>query len=124
MKKFENGLDVQLMIWETNPRKRNLNNEVKFVTQIESHKEGDIIIGSMLVNSDCVFSCYEITSINNVRPFKDVVGSKFRNGFYVECVTQHKWIHASKLLDSLSERTKSRALKAIEEISKELKKSA
>lgn len=62
---LQNQVGCDLMIWESAPKRRNKNNQVKFV--VPSHQEvkvGDVIIGNYSVES---ISCYEITEIKNRR---------------------------------------------------------
>lgn len=58
---LQNQVGCDLMIWETDSRLRNTNNEVKFVTPTSQDvKVGDVLIGNYSAES---VSCYEITEI-------------------------------------------------------------
>ncbi|WP_281321988.1 hypothetical protein [Flavobacterium aestivum] len=59
MKIYQNNLFVWLLIWETNPKKRNLNNKVTFYSDAEI-RVGDIIISNP---GDTSVSSYEVLEI-------------------------------------------------------------
>ena len=67
MKKLlENHISCNLMVWETQQVKRNINNEVKFLVASSLNVNiGDTIIGNY--SGDSV-SYYEITEIKSRRP--------------------------------------------------------
>lgn len=63
---YLNQKEAHLMMWETNPQKRNLNNEIKFNLPTNNDaKVGDIIKVSI---GNGKYSCYELTEILEVRP--------------------------------------------------------
>lgn len=62
---YENQKDCYLMVWEKNPNKRNVNNEIKFNIPTSTNVEvGDQIICEMGGKK----SCYEIQEILENRP--------------------------------------------------------
>ncbi|MCB0446301.1 MAG: hypothetical protein KDD03_02110 [Gelidibacter sp.] len=62
---LQNQVGCDLMIWETDSRKRNTNNEVKFVVPTSQDvKVGDVLVGNYSAKS---ISCYEITEIKERR---------------------------------------------------------
>ena len=66
MKYLENQTVVDLMIWETNPRKRNLNNKITFLSSEEIEVNvGDVIIARPIGAS---VSSYEVLEILEKRP--------------------------------------------------------
>jgi len=63
---YLNQKEAHLMMWETNPQKRNLNNEIKFNLPINNEaKVGDVIKVNL---GSGKFSCYELTEIIEIRP--------------------------------------------------------
>lgn len=103
MRVFENTKGVDLMIWETNPRMRNKNNEIKFLSN-QKHSEGDVIV--CLIGDDGTevnISSYELTNIKEQRD--SVTG---RN--YVTADSKWSRMPVKNVLDSLSENTRKRAL--------------
>ena len=63
---YLNQKEAHLMIWETNPQKRNLNNEIKFNLPISNKAMVGDIIKTSIGNGK--YSCYELTEILEVRP--------------------------------------------------------
>jgi hypothetical protein len=62
---FENNHSINLLTWEVDPSKRNLNNVISFVLpQNESIKVGDLIMTNVSPES---ISCYEIISVDAKR---------------------------------------------------------
>lgn len=63
---FLNKFSIDLMVWETNPAKRNKNNVIKFYLQKKTDiKEGDLIIGDY---SEFGVSVYEVENIQDTKP--------------------------------------------------------
>lgn len=47
MNTFRNNNDIIMMVWETNPSKRNINNKIKcYISPSKEIKEGDLIWGN------------------------------------------------------------------------------
>lgn len=62
---FLNKFSVDLMIWETNPKKRNKNNVVRFyLSKKNTIKEGDIVVGDF---NEYGVSVYEIENIQQTK---------------------------------------------------------
>ncbi|MEM7487248.1 MAG: hypothetical protein AAF348_18725 [Bacteroidota bacterium] len=113
MRVFENNQNVHMMIWETNPRKRNVNNVVKFVSD-NDHQVGDKILGQL--TGDISFSTYEITEIINERP------SSSKGKKYYEVVTKWYMQNAVDLKDQLSTVTQNRIDRMVDALEKEKEK--
>ena len=65
---LQNTFSCNLMVWETDPSKRNNNNDVKFIVPSDQDiKKGDLLIGTYTFHD---VSNYEITEIINRRPSK------------------------------------------------------
>lgn len=66
MKYIENETSAHLLVWETNPRLRNKNNEVQLVV----HNNTPINVGDVIFRcpTDETTSSYEITEILKSRP--------------------------------------------------------
>jgi hypothetical protein len=63
---LQNQVGIDLMIWESNPKKRNTNNEVKMVAPINQEiKVGDVLVG---LYSPEKINCYQITEIVSRKP--------------------------------------------------------
>ena len=61
-----NTVGANLMIWETNPRKRKTNNTIKFVVKNnQGVEEGDLLVGHY---SPEAISSYQIIEIKEIRP--------------------------------------------------------
>lgn len=66
MKRLENLKDCHLVIWETNPKKRNINNIIKFYVPFGREVNvGDVITGSTINEME---SQYTILQIIERRP--------------------------------------------------------
>ena len=62
---YENQKDCHLMTWETEPKKRNINNEIKFnISKLSVVEVGDVIKVKLPEDR---FSCYEIIDIVDVK---------------------------------------------------------
>lgn len=78
---LQNQAGCDLIIWETQPTKRNKNNEIKFiVNKNQPINTGDIIVGQYSAEN---ISCYEITEIVERKK------SGFSNKDYLKAKT--KW---------------------------------
>lgn len=78
MKIYQNNQAVWLLIWELNPKKRNINNEVSFYSEHEISVD-DIIISNP---GDTSVSSYKITEIIGVR------SSKLKDKTHYICKTE------------------------------------
>jgi hypothetical protein len=66
MRYLENSTKVHLMTWETDPRKRNVNNRVSLILhETEKLNELDVVF---VKNSNEMQSCYEVVEILETRP--------------------------------------------------------
>ena len=78
---YDNQKEVHLMIWEENPNKRNVNNEIKFnILKTNTVDVGDKIRCRI---DNGKFSCYELTEIIDSRQ------SSISNMNYVTAKTKH-----------------------------------
>ncbi len=78
---YENQKECHLMIWEQDPNKRNVNNEIKFnIPSTIKIEVGDQI---RCRTGGAKFSCYEITEIIEIKP------SSISNFSYITAKT--KW---------------------------------
>lgn len=114
---YENTDKVHLMVWETNPQLRNVNN----IICLNVHKSIDLEIGDNIVclmDEFAQFSTYEITSIISSR-------SSSLSGYnYLVCSTQWGKKSLSQVRNGLNDRKVKLAEHKLNEISKSKNASA
>ncbi len=80
---FQNQFSCDLMTWEENPSKRNVNNEITFyIDEEQSVNVGDVIVGNHTPEQCSNYELLEITERRKGNlPKKDYVTAKAKHSF-------------------------------------------